>query len=65
MRNAYRILFGKPEGKRPLGTPKTRRDNIKIYIKEINGEHLDSTHMAQDRDRRRALVNKVMNFLDP
>jgi hypothetical protein len=57
-RNAYRILVGKPEGKRPLGRPRRNRvDNIKI---EWNG--MDWIHLAQDRDQWRALVNTVMNL---
>jgi hypothetical protein len=66
IRIAYKILVGKPEGKRPLG--KTRRrweDNIKMDIKEIGWEYVDWIHLAQDRDRWRALVNTVMNLRVP
>jgi hypothetical protein len=56
-RNAYRILVGKPDGKRPLG------DNIKLVLREIGWDGMDCIHLAQDRDQRRALVNTVMNLL--
>jgi hypothetical protein len=60
-RNAYRILVGKPEGRRPLG--RTRRrwvDNIKIGLREIGWGGMDWMDLAQDRDQWRALVNTVM-----
>jgi hypothetical protein len=61
-RNAYRILVGKPEGKRPLGRP-TRWwvDNIKTDLGEIGWDGRDWIELAQDRDQWRALVNTVMN----
>jgi hypothetical protein len=60
-RNAYRILVGKPEGRRPLGRPRRRWvDNIKTDLKEI--EWVD---LAQDKDHWRALVNTVMNLRVP
>jgi hypothetical protein len=62
-RNAYRILVGKPEGKRPLGRP--RRwwvDNIKIDLGEIGWDGVDWIELAEDRDQWRALVNTVMNL---
>jgi hypothetical protein len=65
-RNAYRILVGKPEGRRPLG--RTRRrwvDNIKIDLREIGWDVVDSVDLAQDRDQWRALVNTVMNLRVP
>jgi hypothetical protein len=50
-RNAYRILMGKPEGKRPLGRPRRRWvDNIKMYLTEIGWVGVDWFDMAQDRD---------------
>jgi hypothetical protein len=60
-KNAYRILVGKPEGKRPLGRPRCRwEDNIRIYLREIGWGGMDWIHLAQDRDQWRALVNTVM-----
>jgi hypothetical protein len=62
-RNAYRILMGKPEGKRPLGRSRRRwLDNIKMDLREIRWDDMDWIDLAQDRDQWRALVNKVMNF---
>jgi hypothetical protein len=58
-RNAYRILVGKSEGKRPLRRPRRRRvDNIKIYLREIEWYGMDWIDLAQDRDQWKALVNK-------
>jgi hypothetical protein len=60
--NAYRILVGKPEGKRPLGRPRRRWvDNIKIDFGEVGWDGRDWIELAQDRDQWRALVNTVMN----
>jgi hypothetical protein len=65
-RNAYRILVGEPEGKRPLGRPRRRWvDNIKIDLREIAWVGMDWSDLAQDRDQWRALVNTVMNLLVP
>jgi hypothetical protein len=62
-RSAYRILVGKPEGKRPLGRPRCRWvDSIKIVLREIGWDGMDWINLAQDRDRQRALVNTVMNL---
>jgi hypothetical protein len=62
-RNAYRLLVGKPEGKRPLGRPRRRWvDNIKIHLGEIKWGFVDWIGLAQDRDKWRALVNAVMNL---
>jgi hypothetical protein len=61
-RNAYRILVGKPEGKRSLG--RTRRmwvDNIKMALREIGRDGMDWIELAQDRDQWRDLMNTVMN----
>jgi hypothetical protein len=61
-RNAYRILVGKPEGKRALRRPRCRWvDNIKIYLREIGWDGMDWIDLAQDRDQWRALVTTVMN----
>jgi hypothetical protein len=65
-RNAYRILVVKPEGKRPLEIP--RRwwvDNIKMYLREIGLNGMDSIDLAQDRDQWWTLVNTVMNLRVP
>jgi hypothetical protein len=65
-RNAYRILVGKPEGKKPLGTPRRRwEDNIKIDLRETGWDRIDWIDLAQDRDQWRALVNTVMNLRVP
>jgi hypothetical protein len=49
MRNAYRILVGKPEGKRPLGRPKHRwEDNVEMDLREIGWEDANSIHLAQN-----------------
>jgi hypothetical protein len=62
-KNAYRILVGKPEGKRPLGRPRRRWvDNIKMDIRETGWDDMDCTDVAQDRDQWRALENTVMNL---
>jgi hypothetical protein len=61
-RNAYMILVGKPEGKRPLGRPRCRWvDNIKIYLSEIEWDGIDWINLGQDRDPWRALTKTVMN----
>jgi hypothetical protein len=54
-RDTYRVLVEKPKGKRPLGKPRSRWDNIKICKKWEGG--MDRIDLAQDRDRWRALVN--------
>jgi hypothetical protein len=65
-RNAYRILVGKPEGKRPLRRPRGRCvDNTKIELREEERDGMDWNNLAQDRDRWRALVNTVMNLRAP
>jgi hypothetical protein len=63
-RNAYRILVGKPEGRRPLVRPRRRWvDNIKIDLREIGWDVVDWVNLAQDRDQWKALVNTVINLL--
>jgi hypothetical protein len=65
-RNAYRILVGKPDGRRPLGRPRRRWvDNIKIYLGEIRWDGVDWIDLAQDSGQWRALVNTVMNLRVP
>jgi hypothetical protein len=65
-RNAYRILLGKPEGKRPQGRLKRRWvGNIKMDLKEIGWDSVDWTDMAQDRNQWRVLVNTVLNLRVP
>jgi hypothetical protein len=62
-RNAYKILVGKPEGKRPLGKPRCRWvDNIKMYLRETGLSGMDWIDLALDRKKRRALVNTLMNL---
>ena len=59
----YRVLVGKPEGKRPLGRPRLRWEvNIKMEFQEVRCEGMDWIDLAQDRDRWRALVNALMNL---
>jgi hypothetical protein len=59
----YRVLVGKPEGKKPLGRPRRRwEDGIRMDLREICWESVDGIQLAQDRDRWRALVNTVMNL---
>jgi hypothetical protein len=65
-RNVYRLLVGKPEGKRQLGRPRCRwMDNIKVDLLEIGLSVVDWIGLAQDRYRWGALVNSVMNFRFP
>jgi hypothetical protein len=65
-RNAYRILVGNSEGKRPLRRPKRRLvDNIKMELRELGWDCIDWIDLAQDRDQWRALVNAVINLRIP
>ena len=62
-RGVYRVLVGKPEGKRPLGRPIRRwEDKIKVDLQEVGGACGHWIELAQDRDRGQALVSTVMNF---
>jgi len=62
-RGVYRVLVGKPEGKRPLRRPRRRWDgNIKTDIHEVGCMGMDWIELAQDTNRWRALVSAVMNF---
>jgi len=62
-RGVYRVLVGKPEGKRPLGRPRRRwEDNIKMDLQEVGRGCGDWMELDQDRDRWRALVSMVMNL---
>jgi hypothetical protein len=62
-RNVYKVLMGKPEGKRPLGRPRPRwKDGIRLDLREIGWESVDWIQLAQDRDWWQALVNTVMNL---
>jgi len=62
----YRVLLGKPEGRRPLGRPKRRWvDDIRMDLQEVVCGYLDWIGLAQDRDRWRRLVSAVVNLRVP
>jgi hypothetical protein len=65
-RGMFRVLVGKPEGKRPLGRPRRRgEDNIDLDLQEVGCGGVDWIKLARDRDRLRALVSAVMNLQVP
>ena len=65
-RNAYRILLGRSEGKRPLGSPRRRwKDNIKMRLREVGCDPGDWIHLAEDGDQWQAYVRAVMNLRVP
>jgi hypothetical protein len=62
-RKVYKVLVGKPEGKRPLGRPRRRwEDEIRMVPREIGSGGVDCIRLAQDRDRWRAVVSAMMNL---
>ena len=65
-RCVYRVLVGKPEGKRPLGTPGCKwKNNVMMDRQEVGCGDMEWKELAQDRDRWQALANVVMNLQVP
>jgi hypothetical protein len=63
MRNVYKILVGKPEGKRPFGRTRGRlEENIRMDLRERRWEGVDWVHLAQEEDQLRAFVNMITNL---
>jgi hypothetical protein len=65
VRGAYNILVGRPEGRRPLGRPRRRWEDIKMDLGEVGFGDVDWINLAHNRDRWRAVVNTVMNLRVP
>jgi hypothetical protein len=61
-RDAYRVLVGRPEGKKPFGRSRRWEDNIKMNIQELGCRGMDWIALAQDRDKWRAFVNALMKI---
>jgi hypothetical protein len=65
-RGVYKVLVGKPEGRRPLGRPRRRwEDNIRMDLREVGCAGVDWMELAQDRDRWRVFVSAVKNLRVP
>jgi len=64
-RGVYRVLLGKPEGRRPLGRPRRRWLDIRMYLQEVGYGYMDWIRLAQDRDSWRTLVSAVMDLRVP
>jgi hypothetical protein len=64
-RNEYKILVGKPEGKRPIGRPRCKMEDNRMDLREVGWDGVDWIHLAQDRDQWGAFVNMVMNLRIP
>jgi len=65
-RGVYRVLVGKPEGRRPLGRPRRRWvDNVRVDLQEVGCGYMDCIGLVQDRDSWRTLVSEVMNLCVP
>ena len=64
-RRVYRVLVGKPEGRRTEGRPRRRWVDIKMELQEVGCEYMDRIGLDQDRDRWRRLVRAVTNLRVP
>ena len=64
-RGVYKVLVGKPEGKRPLGRPRRRWMDIRMDLQEVGCGYMDGIELVQDRERWRTLVSAVMNLRVP